>query len=149
MSQKKRKVQQLQKGTPKAIKRLRLMLARELATLAKDPKIVNRNPEEVMMSIKFTDGHVHHILPDEAEVDLMVLDLLTTTDFDLDKLNIIPIGISPEEEEELERDEVESQDKVEPEKDELEEPEGEKSPGVETAEEDATAKTLGELGLDK
>ena len=148
MSKKKaKKVMKFQKSTPKAIRRLRLMLARELASLAQDPTIVNRNPEEVMMSIKFTDGHVHHILPDEAEVDLMVLDLLTTTDFDLDKLNIIPIGISLEEEDELEGDEEEDIGK---EPDPEIEPEGEKSPGVETTEEeDDTAKTLGELGLDQ
>jgi hypothetical protein len=145
------KVKQIRSGTPKAITRLRLMLGRELAELQKDKTIINRNPIELMLSIKFTDGHVHHIFPDDKVVDEMIMDLLTESEFDLDKLNIIPTDGLDELEEELgeEKEEVVVSEVVVGNVDESETEEDEEDEEGETGDDDSKmAETLEGLGLD-
>jgi ADP-heptose:LPS heptosyltransferase len=52
----------------------RILLGKELANLVKNPEMKGRIPTDILMAIKFNDGHMHHILPEDIVAEELVQD---------------------------------------------------------------------------
>ena len=62
---------------------LKKMLKNESENIHKDPTVGKRNDAtDLLISAKFKDGHIHHILPDEKTASEMVEDILGQVDVD-------------------------------------------------------------------
>ena len=72
---------------------VRKMLRKEAETVLRDENIGKRNDAtDLLISIRFSDNHIHHILPKQPLIDAIVEDLLTFS-----KLQLQGLGGDPEE----------------------------------------------------
>ena len=63
---------------------IKKMLKRESDTLLKDDSIGRRtDATDISMSIKFKDGHIHHVLPDKKQADELAQDLISHVNVDM------------------------------------------------------------------
>ena len=61
-------------------------LVSQITNILNHPEMKDRNPENVMMTIQCTDGHIHHMAPDnEQVVQDMIQDLLESQDFEIEE----------------------------------------------------------------
>jgi ADP-heptose:LPS heptosyltransferase len=89
------------KDTSKLVNAFRLYLGRELAKLAKDPETKGRVPMDISMSIKFSDGHMHHILPEDNAATELIQDAAALLNIDQEQVcypGIEPSKVEPPEE---------------------------------------------------
>lgn len=63
---------------------IKKMLKRETDTLLKDDNIGRRtDATDISMSIKFKDGHIHHVLPDKERASELAQDLISHVNVDM------------------------------------------------------------------
>ena len=72
---------------------VRKMLRKEADTILRDKGVGSRNDAtDLLISIRFSDNHIHHILPKPELIDAIVEDLLTYS-----KIQLKGLGDAPEE----------------------------------------------------
>jgi ADP-heptose:LPS heptosyltransferase len=72
---------------------VRKMLRKEAESVLRDANIGKRNDAtDILISVRFSDNHIHHILPKQPLIDAIVEDLLTYS-----KIQLQGLGGEPEE----------------------------------------------------
>ena len=72
-------------------KRILQFLSEQADLLANEPECKGRIPDDIFLSLRFTDGHIHHLTPEHIPPIEMIKDFLALENTSLEEISKIPV----------------------------------------------------------